>query len=869
MGRRRTRWIVGCYLLLLGASHLRRAIDPSPPVPDPDELTATLSPVAGEATTPGRVTIAYRDVVPATERAGGLPVVLLHGSPGDNGEVTALAKIIGSGRRAVAPDLPGFGGSTRGVPDYSIRAHARYVLALLDSLGIRQAHLVGFSMGGGVAAGMFDLAPGRVASLTLLSSIGAQEYELLGDYTLNHAIHAIQLAGLWLLREGVPHFGAWDGGMLTVEYARNFYDTDQRPLRGILSRYPDPVLIIQGERDPLVEPKLAEEHHRIIPQSELVMLRGRGADHFMAFSRPTELGPIIGRFLDRVENGRAMTRATAAPERLAAAARPFDYRDLPRVAGLALVVLLLLIAASTFVSEDLACIATGLMVGRGTLAFLPGTAACFAGIVLGDMGLFYLGRWLGRPAVQRAPLRWFLTDQDVERSSVWFRRRGAWLILATRFVPGTRLPTYFTAGLLRVNALLFLGAFSLAAALWTPLLVGLSALFGGRVLAAFEVYQRFAPAAVLAVALCLLLVVKLVVPLCSWRGRRLLLSRWLRLTRWEFWPRIAFYPPIAIYVLWLAVKYRSLTLFSAVNPAIPGGGFVGESKAEILQGLAGTPDMVARWRYLPASSDLAARLEAFRRFVREEGLPFPVVLKPDVGERGAGVTFVGSDAEAERYLARTAEPLIVQEYVPGVEFGVFYYRHPGAVAGRVFAITDKRFPAVTGDGHRSLEELILADARAVAMAPFFLRLHAARLADVPAAGAELRLVELGTHCKGSVFFDGEWVRTPALEAAIDRVSQGYAGFWFGRYDVRAPSVEALQQGQFKVLELNGATAEATSIYDPGNRLGDAYRVLRRQWAILFEIASQNAMAGARPATVPELVGLMRRHRQSLRAHVNT
>jgi pimeloyl-ACP methyl ester carboxylesterase/membrane protein DedA with SNARE-associated domain len=833
--------------------------------PDRDERTVTLQPVAGEEERPGRVRLAYRDSNPANQA---IPVVLLHGSPGDNGEVTALTELLGRRRRALAPDLPGFGGSTWRVPDYSIRAHARYVRAMLDSLRIERVHLVGFSMGGGVAANLIALAPDRIASHTFLSPIGAQEYELLGDYTLNHAIHSIQLGGLWLIREAVPHFGAWDGGMLTVEYARNFSDSDQRPLRRILGRYPDPVLIIQGDHDDLVEPRLAEEHHRIIPQSELVMLHGRSANHFMAFARPDELAPVIERFLDRVDAGQATTRATAAPERLAAAARPFDYRDLPRTSGLALGVLLLLIAAATFVSEDLACIATGLLVGRGTLGFASGTIACFVGIVLGDLGLFLLGRWLGRPALRRAPLRWFLGEAEVERSSVWFRRRGAWLILATRFVPGTRLPTYFTAGLLHLHVFAFLGAFVVAAALWTPLLVGLSAVFGAAVLAAFSVYRRFAPGAVLVVALVLLLLFKLVIPLFSWRGRRLLLSRWLRLTRWEFWPRIAFYPPIVLYVGWLAFKHRSLTLFSAVNPAIPGGGFVGESKAQILDGLDQAGDRVARWRLLPGGLSVEARRDSLLEFIRTVGLQFPIVLKPDVGERGGGVAIVGTEVEATSYLARSPEPVLAQEYVPGVEFGIFYYRRPGEQTGQIFAITDKRFPTVTGDGVRSLEELILADSRAVAMARYFLRVHAARLAEVPPAGQTVRLVELGTHCKGSAFFDGEWVRTPALESAVDRVSRSYSGFWFGRYDVRAPTVEALQAGEFKILELNGATAEATNIYDPKNRLTDAYRLLRRQWALLFEIAQRNVDAGARPASIGELLGLVRRHRQAVRAQVD-
>ncbi|MEZ4457171.1 MAG: hypothetical protein R2882_11575 [Gemmatimonadales bacterium] len=58
-------------------------------------------------------------------------------------------------------------------------------------------------------------------------------------------------------------------------------------------------------------------------------------------------------------------------------------------------------------------------------------------------------------------------------------------------------------------------------------------------------------------ALFVLLLFKLIFPLGSWRGRRLLLSRWRRLTRWEFWPRWAFYPPIVAYIVWLAIKHQA------------------------------------------------------------------------------------------------------------------------------------------------------------------------------------------------------------------------------------------------------------------------------------------------------------------------
>ncbi|MGH8595243.1 MAG: alpha/beta fold hydrolase, partial [Gammaproteobacteria bacterium] len=123
--------------------------------------------------------------------------MLLHGSPGDAGNFNRLAELLPD-HRLIIPDLPGFGRSTRDIPDYSIRAHAKYVIELLDQLRVERAHVLGFSMGGGVALHLAESAPERIASITMLAAIGVQEMELLGDYHLNHALHGLQLGLCWL-----------------------------------------------------------------------------------------------------------------------------------------------------------------------------------------------------------------------------------------------------------------------------------------------------------------------------------------------------------------------------------------------------------------------------------------------------------------------------------------------------------------------------------------------------------------------------------------------------------------------------------------------------------------------------------------------
>lgn len=126
----------------------------------------------------------------------------------------------------------------------------------------------------------------------------------------------------------------------------------------------------------------------------------------------------------------------------------------------------------------------------------------------------------------------------------------------------------------------------------------------------------------------------------------------------------------------------------------------------------------------------------------------PIILKPDVGERGAGVAVIRSSSELEDYLRSVSGDTIIQRYVAGAEF-VFYYRYPHESRGRIFSITEKRFPVVMGDGLSTLRELILRDSRAVFTAAAYEKLSKRSMGDMPAAGESVQLVELGSHCRGA------------------------------------------------------------------------------------------------------------------------
>lgn len=521
----------------------------------------------------------------------------------------------------------------------------------------------------------------------------------------------------------------------------------------------------------------------------------------------------------------------------------------------------MLIIVGTLISEDLTTIAVGVLVGQQKIGFAFGTIACLLGIFIGDLMLYASGRWLGRAALSRAPLKWMIKQEAVDRSSEWFIKRGALIITISRFVPGMRLPTYFVAGLLKTSFGYFAGYFALAALIWTPLLTGLSAWLGAEAVKHALLDHPFGLALLVIACVMLYASVRFAIRLASWRQRRLLIGKLRKLTRWEFWPLWAVYPPVILYVLYLGLKHRCLTLFTCANPGIPASGFVGESKSQILSELSANENAIPRWTLLKPCNDEAtevkSRINQARAFMHEHSLGFPIVIKPDVGQRGADVVIAKSETELCECLKRNLSALILQAYVSGPEFGVFYVRFPDETRGRIFSITEKVLPHVSGDSQSTLETLILRDDRAVCLAQRYSNNLRARLSEVIPRGESVMLAEIGSHCRGAIFLDGRELCTPELEAVIEKLIQPFEGFYFGRFDLRAASREDFKQGRhLKVIELNGVTSEATHIYDPQHSLFEGWRVLCSQWRLAFEIGAQNRLRGDQPVGIWKLIRLV-------------
>lgn len=320
---------------------------------------------------------------------------------------------------------------------------------------------------------------------------------------------------------------------------------------------------------------------------------------------------------------------------------------------------------------------------------------------------------------------------------------------------------------------------------------------------------------------------------------RLLHTRFIiKIRNWEYWPFGIIHAPLFLYWLWLSLKARSLTFFSASNPGILMGGMFGESKYEVMNRVPESIKPKTLRVEVPTTPDRVTEE------IARHGLTFPLIFKPDLGERGWRVRKILNVENIESYLEIITLPFLIQEYVSlPLEFGVFYVRYPSEPVGRVVSIVGKEMLSVTGDGHSSLSQLIIQNDRAKLQWAILTNVYRHRLDEVLPPGEKLELVSIGNHCLGTKFLNANHLINAKLSASFDRISRQIDGFYFGRFDLRTASIADLEEGRVMVMELNGCGAEPAHIYDPGFSLLKAVGVLFRHWHDIYRVSYENHLRG--------------------------
>ena len=722
-------------------------------------------------------------------------VILLHGSPGAADNFSTLGPMLAAdGRRIVAIDMPGFGQSSNRVPSYAARAHARYVFHAASRLGLERPHILAWSLGGVVSLHYADLVPDtnpfHPSSITLLAAAAAQETEGSGNFYFEHAKYALGVALEWSLSNLFPDFGRF-----TSRSMRNFFDTDQRPIRAVMESLDTPVLILHGRNDPLVSDWAAERHHELIRTSRLIMTPH---SHFMPFLQPEETAGHLEPFFARHDTP-GTPAETGTLDFAPKPDRPIFDTLVRTTRSLHWITAAAICAGLARLRRETATALAGLLVAASAL----------------DFGVAFLGLLIGRALHPREP---------------WLTKDARW---------------------------------ALGLPVWTALALLIAQLATGPGTPAPDLGWLTLPLYLAAVAV-LLNTIKLAP---TRAGRRRITATVHRMTHHEWWPAWLLYALLLPRLFALALRHRSLTVWTCVNPGIsPGGGITGESKQAILRGF-NDPRVLTQHTIGAHEPDRASLARGLIHAEPALG-GFPVIVKPEAGQRGSGVFLVHTEAELDRAINATQGTVCIQRHHPGpVEIGVFWTRDPATVGdertdisqGRVFAVTRKVFPTITGDGDSTLRQLVLAHRRYRLQAGVYLEQLGDRAGHVPAEGETVTLTSIGNHARGCRFEDGTDLITPEFSAAIDELARTWRGpagepFDFGRFDIRSSSGEAVRTAtDLAVIELNGVTSEATNLYDPSWSVRRAIRLLAEQWSIAFELGAARLRAGVTPMGVAGIV----------------
>lgn len=323
----------------------------------------------------------------------------------------------------------------------------------------------------------------------------------------------------------------------------------------------------------------------------------------------------------------------------------------------------------------------------------------------------------------------------------------------------------------------------------------------------------------------------------------------IKLTNWEYWPMEVANIPLIFIWLWFAMRARKLFFFSAVNPVIETGGMWGESKYNILQKIP--KSHLPKTIFVKKESDL----NWIKNKLLELNLNYPIIAKPDIGERGTLVSKINNEPELIDYLNKNKIDFLIQEFISlPMELAVMHHRYPDEKNGRVTSICIKETLKITGDGKSTVRKLMERRVRASLQIERFEKEFPEMLEMIPRPEQTLELEPIGNHCRGTMFLNGNKYIDEKLNAVFNEVAVQMGDIYYGRFDMKCQSIEDLKNGQgFMVMEYNGIGAEPAHIYDPEYPFFKKYKDIYSHWKIIYQIYKIQKKRGVEAMSVQEAV----------------
>jgi pimeloyl-ACP methyl ester carboxylesterase len=257
------------------------------------------------ASSPAVVSIAGAEIE-MRERGKGAPLLYLHGGGGIASDL-AFLDLLAGGRRVIAPSHPGFGKSS--LPDWldSIDDIAHIYLELMDRIGLARVDVLGFSIGGWIAAELATKVPERISALVLIGPVGvktgapdkldipdvfAMPREQLDRLRFHDpAKHAIDLAALSEEDLLIVARNRETLALLTWEpYMHN------PKLNHRLHRVNAPALLLRGASDGIVSAEYLKRYAALLPTARIETIAAAG--HLPQVEQPAATAAKILQFLN-------------------------------------------------------------------------------------------------------------------------------------------------------------------------------------------------------------------------------------------------------------------------------------------------------------------------------------------------------------------------------------------------------------------------------------------------------------------------------------------------------------------------------------------------------------------------------------------
>jgi hypothetical protein len=334
----------------------------------------------------------------------------------------------------------------------------------------------------------------------------------------------------------------------------------------------------------------------------------------------------------------------------------------------------------------------------------------------------------------------------------------------------------------------------------------------------------------------------------------------IRLFNWEYWSYNAIYGPVYIVFVWLCIRCRVKYFFSASNPSIANGGLLMEQKHEIYP--------LIPTAYYPAFFLVQQGTDEQKigQLLIQHQFSFPLIAKPNIGMQGKAVKKVTNLEELLHYSQVCTVDFLVQQFSPYKnEVGIFYYRLPDEGNGNITGIVAKEPMKVTGDGISSLYQLISKEPRYLLQMNQLTQIYGEGLLKVLLKDEEMVLVPYGNHARGSKFLDWTFKTDTVFINSMDEICKQIDGFYYGRLDVMYDSWDDLRNGKnFHIIELNGAGADPTHMYDPRHSIFFAWKEIIRHWNILYKVSKANHRRGAAYMSLKEGAAMFKANAELVR-----